>query len=185
MHACDAHDQPVRAAHRPVRRGHDPRRHPARDRPRYRRPRARARRRVEAGGPSPRCAGFRSTVLIPALPRRPLGGHVPALRGHATLVPRPAPRLLVRNVLALLRPRAHPRVGASREGGVARARLRARARLDPPLSPLTAAHAALEPHATSDFTTSYPKMSHVIPPSLFQTLKSHCWYFNVSGQLKN
>ena len=162
MHARDAHDQPVRAAHRPVRRGHDPRRHPARDRPRYRRPRARARRRVEAGGPSPRCARLGAPALLPPRPGRALGGHVPALRHHATPVPRPAPRLLVRGLLALLRPRAHPRVGASREGGLARARLRARARLDPPLSPLTAAHAALKPtlpgaHTTSGFTPRLPK----------------------------
>ena len=182
MHACDAHDQPVRASHRPVRRGHDPRRHPARDRPRYRRPRPRARRRVEAGGPRPRRARLRAIVLLPPRPGRALGGHVPALRGHATPVPRPAPRLLVRGVLTLLRPRAHPRVGASREGGLARARLRARARRAPPLSPLTAAR---RPRRIQPHTPGYPKMSHVIPPSLFQTLKSHCWYFNVYGQVKN
>ena len=50
-----------------------------------------------------------------------------------------AKRLLVRHVLACFRPRTDPHVGAPGEGGLARSRLRARARRAPPLSPLTAA----------------------------------------------
>ena len=47
-------------------------------------------------------------------------------------VPGAAARLLVRGMLACLQPSADPHVGAPRTGRLARARLRTRARLDPP-----------------------------------------------------
>ena len=117
---------------------------------------------VEAGRTSPRRPGFRAVALVPALPGRALGGHMPALRGHTTPVPGTAPPLLVRGVLARLQPGVDPHVGAPRKGRLARARLRARARLDPPLGPTP---------TESEHGASYPKMSHVIPPTLFQILK--------------